>query len=100
MNHSSQGRLESLTRGAEFDGLDAGSWSNTLLTYATNDYYTEDEETNYSYWLNVQSDGTLVSFWEHDNGSNVTLTSTTPAAPGRCTKTRLRKSGILSRNDV
>jgi len=65
---------------ARHDGLVAGQWSNTLVTYATSDYYSEDEETNYSYWLSVQSNGTLVSFWEHDNGANVTLTSTTPAA--------------------
>lgn len=65
---------------ARFDSLDAGTWANTVVTYATNDYYGEDEETNYSYWLNIRDDGTLVSFWEHDNGSNVTLTSTQPAS--------------------
>ncbi len=64
---------------ARFDSLAPGVWSNTLLTYATNDFYTEDEETNYSYWLNLRDDGTLVSFWEHDDGVNVTLTSTQPA---------------------
>lgn len=64
---------------AKFDSLDSGMWSNTFLTYATNDYYTEDEETNYSYWLSLQNDKDLVSFWEHDDGVNVTLTSTQPA---------------------
>lgn len=65
---------------ARFDQLDAGSfWSNTLLTYATSDFYSEDEETNYSYWLNIHADRSLIAFWEHDNGSNVTPVSTTPA---------------------
>jgi hypothetical protein len=64
---------------AEFDSLASGYWDNTLLSYGTGDYYTEDEETNYSYWLNLQSDGRLVSFWEYGDGSNVTLESTAVA---------------------
>jgi hypothetical protein len=60
------------------DGLSGGEWGNTLITYATNDYYTEDEETNYAYWLSVQDSGHVRAFWEHDNGVNVTLNSTSP----------------------
>jgi MYXO-CTERM domain-containing protein len=60
------------------DGLQSGDWGNTLITYATNDYYSEDEETNYAYWLSVQDSGHVRAFWEHDNGVNVTLDSTAP----------------------
>lgn len=56
------------------------SWGATLLTYATNDYYTEDEETNYSWWLSVRPDGSLLAFWEHGSGSNVSLASTEASA--------------------
>ena len=65
---------------AEFDSLESGSWDNVLLSYGTADYYSADEETNYSYWLSLQSDGRLVSFWEYENGSNVTLESTVVAS--------------------
>ena len=61
---------------AEFDELSTGYWDNTLISYGTADYYSEDEETNYSYWLNLNPDGRLVSFWEYEDGSNVTLEST------------------------
>jgi len=61
------------------DALGGGTWANTLIAYGTNDYYTEDEETNYSYWLNLQeaSDGTYVHFyWEHSSGNNISAYST------------------------
>jgi hypothetical protein len=64
---------------AQFDDLSTGYWDNTLISYGTADYYLEDEETNYSYWLNLKSDGRLVSFWEYENGTNVTLESTVTA---------------------
>ena len=32
---------------ANFDSLSTTNWGNTLLCYGTNDYYSEDEETNY-----------------------------------------------------
>ncbi len=69
-----------LSAWARLDQLGGGSWDNALIAYGTGDYYTEDEETNYSYWLSVQADGTLVAFWEHDDGTNVFLTSTEAAA--------------------
>ncbi len=68
----------SLSLWVRSDGLSGGEWGNTLITYATNDYYTEDEETNYAYWLSVQDSGHVRAFWEHDNGVNVTLNSTSP----------------------
>jgi len=63
------------------DSLGAGTWANTLIAYGTNDYYTEDEETNYSYWLNLQnsSGGTYLHFyWEYSGGSNVSVYSSVP----------------------
>ena len=68
----------SLSLWVRSDGLSVGEWGNTLITYATNDYYTEDEETNYAYWLSIQDSGHVRAFWEHDNGVNVTLNSTSP----------------------
>ena len=64
---------------ARVDSVPSGSWGGALLTYGTADYYTEDEETNYSYWLSILSDGTLLAFWEYSNGSNVSVVSTIPA---------------------
>ena len=64
---------------AQFDSLAAGYWDNVLLCYGTADYYAQDEETNFSYWMNLQSDGRLVSFWEYEDGWNVTLESTVVA---------------------
>jgi len=63
------------------DSLGVGTWANTLIAYGTNDYYTEDEETNYSYWLNLQEaiDGTYLHFyWEHSGGYNVSVYSSVP----------------------
>ncbi len=65
---------------AQYDTLGTGVWDNTMLCYGTADYYSEDEETNYSYWLSLLSDGTLRSFWEYENGVNVTTDSTVPAS--------------------
>ncbi|MCP4807554.1 MAG: hypothetical protein GY913_15200 [Proteobacteria bacterium] len=62
------------------DALESGQWANTLICYGTNDYYSEDEETNYSWWLSVTSDGILRAFWEHGDGSNVVLDSTVASA--------------------
>ncbi|MFP6641389.1 MAG: LamG domain-containing protein, partial [Myxococcota bacterium] len=63
------------------ESLGWGTWANTLIAYGTNDYYIEDEETNYSYWLNLYNDfdGTYLKFfWEHSNGSNVSAYSSVP----------------------
>jgi hypothetical protein len=76
--HSIKGDL-TLSVFARADRLGAGEWDNALVVYATNDEYTEDEETNYAYWLSVRADGRLVAFWEWGEGVNVTLTSTAPA---------------------
>ena len=51
------------------------TWGSTLLCYATNDHYGEDEETNYAWWLSVLPDGTLLAFWEHGDGNNVSVRS-------------------------
>ncbi|MDA1267401.1 MAG: metallophosphoesterase [Planctomycetota bacterium] len=69
---------------ARYGALATGDWDNPLLCYATNDYYTENEETNYSYWLSLQSNRRLRAFWEYGDGNNVVVTSTLPApvAPG------------------
>lgn len=64
---------------ARFDA-DGAEWGNTLVSYATNDYYSEDEETNYAYWLNIQPSRTLRFFAEYGDGTNITLDSTVPAA--------------------
>lgn len=63
------------------DSLGWGTWTNTLIAYATNDYYTEDEETNYSYWLNVTDEASgryLHFYWEYSNGYNVSVYSSVP----------------------
>jgi cysteine-rich repeat protein len=65
----------------QLDSLGWGTWANTLIAYGTNDYYTEDEETNYSYWLSLTNeiDGTYLHFyWEHSNGYNVSVYSSVP----------------------
>ena len=67
---------------ADYDTLGSGYWDNVLISYGTGDYYTEDEETNFSYWLNIQDDRTLVFYWEYENGADVTLESSIPA-PGQ-----------------
>ena len=58
------------------DTLSTASWGNTIACYATNDHYTEDEETNYAWWLSLESDGRPLAFWEHHNGENTTLQAT------------------------
>jgi predicted phosphohydrolase len=60
--------------------ISTDSWGAVLTTFATNDYYTEDEETNYSYWLSVLSDGSLSTFWEYGFGTNESTTSSTPSS--------------------
>ncbi len=54
-------------------------YGSALINYSTADYYTEDEETNYSYLLSMRDDGTLVGFWEYGDGSNVSVVSSVPA---------------------
>lgn len=73
--HSLKGDL-TLSIFARSDGLDAGEWDNALVLYATNDEYSEDEQSNYAYWLSVRSDGRLRAYWEWGDGVNVTLDST------------------------
>ena len=58
------------------DSTESGAYANTLLCYATNDYSYEDEQSNYSFWLSVQPDGTPVAYWEHGEGENVYLSAT------------------------
>ncbi|NCG19112.1 MAG: hypothetical protein GWP91_08875 [Rhodobacterales bacterium] len=69
----------SLSWWAWADSLDDAAWPNAMLVYATNDYFTEDEETNYSYWASIESDKTLRAFWEYGSGTNVNVYSTVPA---------------------
>lgn len=76
--HDLHGDL-TLAVAARSPSLASGEWANTLLAYGSNDPYTEDETSNYAYWLSVREDGTLVAFWEYGDGSNVTLTSTAAA---------------------
>jgi hypothetical protein len=64
---------------AVFDEISHVEWANSLLCYGTADYYSEDEESNYSYWLNVESDLSLRAYWEHGNGTDVSVFSTEPA---------------------
>ena len=61
---------------AELRGEGMSPWGSALLTYGTADYYSEDEETNYSYWLSWAAGGTLRAFWEHDNGEDVVVDAT------------------------
>ena len=74
----------SLSLFARYVTLDAGTWENVLISYGTADYYSEDEETNVSYWLNLQSDLSLHAFWESDDGVNLQRSSSVPApvSPG------------------
>lgn len=58
--------------------LSSASWGNALACYGTNDYYTEDEETNYAWWLSMEADGSPLVFWEYENGNNITVTATEP----------------------
>jgi MYXO-CTERM domain-containing protein len=64
------------------DGLNSGEWDNVLMAYASEDLYTEDEESNYAYMLHVMSDGRLRMFWEYGNGNNVSVVSSSPADLG------------------
>lgn len=63
---------------ARADSLGPDLYDNLLLSYGTADYYVEDEETNFSYWWNLAPSGHQVLFWEHGNGSNVTVSSSVP----------------------
>jgi MYXO-CTERM domain-containing protein len=54
-------------------------YGSAIIGYSTADYYTEDEETNYSYLLSIRDGGTLVGFWEYGDGSNVSVASSEPA---------------------
>lgn len=77
--HNLHGDL-TLSVAANASRLGTGDFANTLVTYAVNVPYTQDEQSNYAYWLSVQADGTLVAFWEHGDGENVELVSTQAAA--------------------
>jgi hypothetical protein len=61
---------------AERLGSAFGTWGSALLTYGTSDYYSEDEETNYSYWLSLAEGGRLRGFWEHGDGEDVIVHAT------------------------
>ena len=63
---------------ARLDSLRDSTWANVFLCYGTNDYYLEDEETNYTYWLGATEDGRLMMYWEYLDGYNATLYSTEP----------------------
>lgn len=54
-------------------------YGSVIACYATNDYYTEDEETNYTWYLSLRPDGVPVAFWEHGDGDNVYLPATAAA---------------------
>ena len=62
------------------ESVQSGDYGSTIITYATNDYYGEDEETNYSYWLSLRTNGNLVAYWEHGLGNNVFMESTASAS--------------------
>ena len=68
------------------EALANGYWDNAITCFATNDYYSEDEETNYAWWLSLQSDGRPLAFWEHHDGENVTVEA--PEAPADATDGR------------
>ena len=61
------------------DSPSEGEWDAAMTCFATNDYYTEDEQSNYAWWLNVERDGTLRAFWEYEDGNNVSVFSSEPA---------------------
>jgi hypothetical protein len=54
-------------------------YGSAILGYSTADYYTEDEETNFSYLFSIRDDGTLVGFWEYGDGTNVSVVSSEAA---------------------
>lgn len=54
-------------------------YGSAIVGYSTADYYTEDEETNFSYLLTIRDGGTLVGFWEYGDGVNVSVASSEPA---------------------
>jgi uncharacterized protein (TIGR03382 family) len=56
----------------------SGDWGQVLLCYGTADYYSEDEETNYSWWLSLTQGDHLLAYWEYEDGVNVTVRSTAP----------------------
>jgi uncharacterized protein (TIGR03382 family) len=68
----------SLSLFARADQPGWGEWGQVLLAYGTADYYSEDEETNYSWWLSVVEGDHLLAYWEYEDGSNLTLRSTAP----------------------
>ncbi len=55
------------------------SYGSAIVSYSTSDYYTEDEETNFSYLMSIRSDGILVGFWEYGDGTNVLVSSSESA---------------------
>ncbi|MCH2111298.1 MAG: metallophosphoesterase [Planctomycetes bacterium] len=77
-NMATNGDL-TLSAFGKFHALGTGTWDNPLLTYGTGDYFSEDEESNFSFWLSLRSDGTMFGFWEYEDGNNVSLSSTVPA---------------------
>lgn len=61
------------------DTPSSGEWDAAMTCFATNDYYSEDEQSNYAWWLNVEADGTLRAFWEYEDGNNVSVFSSESA---------------------
>ncbi len=61
---------------ARSDQPGSGEWGQVLLSYGTADYYSEDEETNYSWWLSLVTGDRLMAYWEHEDGDNVVVRST------------------------
>ncbi len=61
---------------AKADAPGSGPWGQTLIAYGTADYDSEDEESNYSYWLSLVGGDGLLGYWEYENGWNVTVDST------------------------
>jgi hypothetical protein len=60
----------------------SGDWGAAMLAYGTCDYYCEDEETNYSYWVSLVQGDHLMAYWEYEDGNNVAVTSTEPVPGG------------------
>ncbi len=56
----------------------SGDWGQVLMSYGTADYYSEDEETNYSWWLSLTEGELPLAYWEHLDGENVWAYATEP----------------------
>ncbi len=70
----------SISMWVRMPGLNTGSRDNVLIAYASEDLYSEDEQSNYAYFVNILSDGRVQMSWEYENGKDVSVVSSAAAS--------------------